>query len=243
VETPDEISEAKIMRRMDTLQDDNVDVESQAIGQENLKVEIGSSSENNNLVENVPAKDLTPEVGTSIETDNSTNEVLPINGADIQIKVDMVTDAEPTQQKTKPSSPKKRSNSNKRRANKQQQEEVLSNYDIIDRTEAKKLQAQQNVLSFANVFGRFKKAFSSPEAPKRLLVDDDSHPFVQSSVVNLSIAQTENGEQMQVSLPICFVRKRNFNDRLLKVKLIFLHPDCTTLHKIYISGNIEKKIY
>ena len=188
MEKPDTISEAKIMRRMDTLQDTDDNGE-------NTKVETSSSTENNNKVEGESLKDVTPEVETTVESDK---KVLPTNSADIAIKVNLVNDVESSQQK-KPSSPKKRLESNRRRANKQHQEEVLNNYDIIDRTEAKKLQAD-GTFSFANVFGRFKKAFTSQEPPKRLLEDNDSHPFMQSSVVNLSIEQTKSGEQMQVNL-------------------------------------------
>ncbi|XP_066911745.1 uncharacterized protein [Clytia hemisphaerica] len=150
---------------------------------------------------------LTPSI--SVSRDEDEEEMLPSIGQNMAIttpETQTSSNGNTTEiqsedsPKLAPPSPKKKSPGKKRLHSKN--EDILNNYDIIDRTEAKKLQKESNAFSFANVFGRFKKAFGVIEEhppPRQHLTDSGRHrQFQSSTVVNLSVEQTKSGEAMQV---------------------------------------------
>lgn len=104
---------------------------------------------------------------------------------------------------------KKLSTEKKKKSRKDVGVKLLSNYDIIDRTEVKKIEQETDSFSFVNLVGRFKRAFGHIEHPpyRRHSLNDSTHLSSSSSstshqnaIVNLSIEQTKNGEAMQVLL-------------------------------------------
>ena len=180
----DVILEAKIMIRQDTIQETTV--ESQDDG---LVLAVPTPDENE------PETDI---VNTDTKTDIVIAEdvVLTETTPDKEIKIEKIT---PEIKTVTPHSPKKKKSPKKDR--------LLSNYDIIDRTEAKKIEQETNAFSLGHLVGRFKRAFGHVEHPpyRRQSTDSNqsSSPHL-NSVVNLSIEQTKSGEAMQVKSHFVF---------------------------------------
>lgn len=80
-----------------------------------------------------------------------------------------------------------------------QYEQLLSNYDIIDRTEAKNIQPIPEPFSFVRIFNKLRRTLAIPLQEDAVDGDSENHPFVQSTgIVNVSFQETQEGEQMQV---------------------------------------------
>ena len=178
----DAILEAKIITRQDTVQED-VDF-----------IGMSGTANRNESETGTDNKDTSKDA--IIAEDTSLTESKPDKG--IKIVDSGPSEAPATNNQTTPPSPKKKSNPRAPRKDK-----LLSNYDIIDRTEAKKIEEETNSFSFGNLVGRFKRAFGHIEHPpyRRQSDSSQSSSSHQNTIVNLSIEETKSGEQMQVAFP------------------------------------------
>lgn len=190
----DVILEAKIITRQDTIQESTVESKNDGLvlaTPDEIKPEIDVANEDTSkdiIINEESSKDVVIEENTVI-TEPAPDKEIKIEEISLPVNKIPATEIKTEQ----PPSPKKKS---------PRKDRLLSNYDIIDRTEAKKIEQETNVFSLGNLVGRFKRAFGHVEHPPYRRQSTDSNQSSSShlnSVVNLSIEQTKSGEPMQVS--------------------------------------------